>query len=141
MAGNREDSQHGGVGQEKQHDADVQHKGLPQPDVQPPGGQRHHSQDQADLEQHRMHGPRGQRATETQAALGTVKHRVEHHVPGHGDQRNHQRQQPHVGQRVAEQPGAQRRAEGNRQHLETEGVKKTFLDGLLEAGVHDGVRD
>jgi len=57
-----------------------------------------------------MNGTCHQRAIKAHAMLGTVENGVEHHVPARRDQRNHQRQQADVPERIAQQPCAQRRA-------------------------------
>src|SRR3546814_8756705 len=43
-----------GIGQEKQHDTDVQHKRFPQANAQPPGSQGHDGHNQARFEQDGM---------------------------------------------------------------------------------------
>jgi hypothetical protein len=59
-----------GVGQEKQHNRDVQ----------PPGGQWHHGHDQADFKQYGMNGAGAQRPLKIQATLGPPVLSVSHFV-------------------------------------------------------------
>ena len=75
-----------GVDQKEQQQAQIEHKGLPQRDVQPPGKEGHQRDDQPAFEADGVCRAPGQAApAHGLARLPALEQGVEHEVPGYGN--------------------------------------------------------